>query len=209
MEPTNSGTEKSTADKFFEHFKKAQQEIEELSLQLSLGKAEAKDKFEEIKKEFSNMLNHWKTTDFYKNLATGKQELQTIFEELQVQLDLGKAEAKEAFEEQKKKIFESINKLEAEAKNNPAYARYSMEIKEEIEKFRLKVEILALKFKLKKFEINDAFKREMKEANENISSLRIKADEKLNKAKVKLNDFSDEVEIAYKHLKKAVQSFGK
>lgn len=34
-----------------------QQEIDELALQLSLGKADAKDKFEEIKSEFKSKLN--------------------------------------------------------------------------------------------------------------------------------------------------------
>src|SRR5688572_3055189 len=136
---TNSENRKSTADKFFAHFKKAQQEIEELALQLSLGKAEAKDKFEEIKKDLSEKVHHWKTSSIYKDLTSGKNTLTSADEDLLVQLELGKAEAKDAFEIQKKKILESLDKLEEGIKNNPEVEKYNSELREEIEKFRLKI----------------------------------------------------------------------
>lgn len=100
------------------HIEKAKQEMEELSLQFSLGKAEAADKFEELKKDFMSKVQEWKTVgEQMKNSGQEKSgELKTKLEELQVQLALGKAEAKELFNDQKKKIMKSISELESEIK---------------------------------------------------------------------------------------------
>lgn len=95
---------------------KAKQEIEELSVQFNLGKAEAADKFESVKKDFHSKVNEWKIIG-EQIKSTGKEKSQTLkskLEELQVQLALGKAEAKDLFHEQKKKIMKSISELEAE-----------------------------------------------------------------------------------------------
>ena len=97
---------------------KAKQEIEELSVQFSLGKAEAADKFESVKKDFLSKVNEWKIKgEQFKSSGEEKSHtLKAKLEELQVQLALGKAEAKELFHEQKKKIMQSISDLESEIK---------------------------------------------------------------------------------------------
>ena len=51
METNLSNSKLSLAEKLHNGLKKAQQEIEELTLQFALGKAEASDKFEDIKKD--------------------------------------------------------------------------------------------------------------------------------------------------------------
>jgi ribosomal protein L29 len=115
-EPTN--TFENLRTKITSRLENAKKEIEELSLQFNLGKAEASDKFESVKKDFHAKVNEWKLMgEQLKPVGKEKlQELKTKLEELQVQLALGKAEAKELFQEQKKKIMQSITDLESEIK---------------------------------------------------------------------------------------------
>jgi hypothetical protein len=80
--------------------------IEGLEVQLALGKAEAEDWLEEEKKKFSAFIENAKDA-VEKAETIGKEktdELITKADELQVQLALGKAETREAFETQKSKI---------------------------------------------------------------------------------------------------------
>lgn len=184
----------------------AQQEIEELALQFSLGKAEAADKFEEIKKDFNGKANEWKKV-FAEPKTFNKEKAATLkakFEALQVQLALGKAEAKDLFEEQRKKILNSIHEIEVEMKGNPGMNERLSEFKSEIEKFKLKMEILKLKFDLKKFDAEDKFKEAMTVAKIKINKLSDKAEEKWDERKKKYADAGQEIDLVFKHLKKAV-----
>jgi len=71
----------------------------------------------------------------------------------------------------------------------------------DIEKFKLKLEIIRLKFNLKKFEVKDAFKEGMSNARREIETgIR----NKLKDGSSKYSDFQDEMSLAYKHLKKAL-----
>lgn len=116
----NKGSSSSTFfEKISSGLKKAQIEIEELAVQYSLGKAEAVDKFEAIKKEVNTKSIEWKEK-YSKLEELGKEksiELKTKLETLQVQLALGKAEAKEIYAEQKKKILNSIRDIEEQLRN--------------------------------------------------------------------------------------------
>lgn len=54
-----ANTQTNQTSMFSEKLNKFQQEIEEFALQFSLGKAEAKDKFQEVRKEFKAQVNEW------------------------------------------------------------------------------------------------------------------------------------------------------
>jgi hypothetical protein len=190
-------------EKFFEQLKKAQQEIEELALQFSLGKAEAEDKFEEVKKDLSAAVRKWK--EKY-SLDEKSNHLKHMLEELELQLALGKAEAIDKFDEQKRNILIAVQELEREFKSNPQVTEYTEHLKNEIEKFKAKLELLQLKFQARKFNMQSNFKDEMNKVNANFRS---HIDQKFGKTKAKMSDFNDEIELAYKHLKKAINSFGK
>lgn len=206
MEAETKTTEKSMLEKIAGKLLKAQQELDELAVQFSLGKAEARDKFEEIKREFRTQvteLKHTLTTTVLKEMASVSK---AKFEELELQLALGKANTADAFEEQSKKILNSLHALENEIKGK---LKQSMEVdsfSQEIEAFKLKVEILRLKFILKKFEVKDTFKEKMNDASRVIDKLKTSAKEKMDSGKGKYDDFKDEVQLAYKHLRKALES---
>jgi len=71
----------------------AKSKVEELEVQLSLGKADAEDWLEEEKKKLSVSLGKAKdAVENAKNISNEKKEdLLTKYQELQVQLALGKA----------------------------------------------------------------------------------------------------------------------
>lgn len=185
---------------------KAQRELDELIVQLALGKAEAKDKFEEIKKEFRTHVGRLKQTLNASPLNEVKVKIKAKFEELELQLALGKANTAEIFEAQSKKILQSVRALENEIKEKLPQITEVNFFSHEIESFKLKVEILRLKFVLKKFEVKDVFKEKMNDARKTIDKLRVSAKEKLSSGKDKYDDFKDEVQLAYKHLRKALES---
>ena len=78
------------------------------------------------------------------------ENLKKMFEEAELQVALGKAEAYDAFEKQKKKILEEIRKLETEIKNNPRFKEIASNLREELEKFKSKLEDLVRQFQSKK-----------------------------------------------------------
>jgi len=188
--------------------KQTQQELEEMALQFSLGKAEAADKFEETKKEFKTKIHAWKGL-FQEQSEQGKQNVQKVIaslEEAQVQLSLGKAEAKEAFEKQKKNIIQSLDTLERAIKANPTMNEWMIEVKSESERLKLKLEILKLKYELKKFRITDDFKSAMKDVKNETEKVLDKVEEKWDDTKSRYTDFSDEMSHVYKHFNKAIKS---
>ena len=184
---------------------KAQQEIEELAVQFSLGKAEASDKFEEIKKEFSKKSFEWKLKISEIKNDEKYANLKAMLEELELQLALGKAEAIELFEEQRKAIVNAVNALQEEVKRNPEWKANMNEFDVETEKFKLKLEIMKLKFELKGFELNEDIKEGMLEARKKIDHIFKGVEDRWDASKNKYADFEDEILLAYKHLKKAVK----
>lgn len=197
----------SFAERISKILKATQQEVEELAVQFSLGKAEAALKFEEIKKEFNAKSNEWKNS-FVKTEEAGQDAFMKMkgkLEELQLQLSLGKAEGKELFEEQRKKIVHAIHDLQNEYRSNPEWNEKLSEFNEEVEKFKLKLEMLKMKFEDKSFQVKEGFQKEMLNAKIEIDQFLNKAEEKFEKAGKKYSNFSKEISSVYNHLKNAVK----
>ena len=127
---------KNAREKLFDNLKSVQADVEGLLLQFSLGKAEAKDKFEEVKSELKESIRRFK--EKY-SIDEKSKDLRSKLEELELQLALGKAEAGEIYEEQKKKILKAIRELEDEIKNHAKYKEYSESLKNETEKIQIKL----------------------------------------------------------------------
>jgi hypothetical protein len=197
-------TRKPLLQKLGESLLQAQQEIDDLAVQLSLGKAEAKGKFEEVKIEFIkkvNELKHLVKSSFDKSMPVA---LKLKLEELELQLKVGKADTKEAFDLQRAALVEATIALENEIRKVLEKIETSDYFHHEAEKFLLKLEILRLKFGIKKFEIKDTFRTRMAKAKKSIHSFADKA----TKIGTRKNHtgFKDEMVEAYKHLKSAVKN---
>jgi hypothetical protein len=201
---TTKETSKPILQTLGEGMLKAQQEIDELALQLSLGKIEAKEKFEEIKNEFIERLNWLK--QFLKSTLDKSVPiaLKLKLEELELQLKVGKAETREAFDLQRAALIEATIALENEIRKALEKLEVSGYFHHEAEKFLLKLEILRLKFGIKRFEIKDTFRTRMERAKKYIHQFANKA-KKTGNRKTHI-DFKEEIAEAYKHLKSAVKN---
>lgn len=176
------------------------QELGDLADQLSSGKVEANDKFEEIKNEFRARLSELKRI-IQADPQKAAVALVTKIIELETALLSGQVDAKEVFEAQKKNILAAMTSVEDEMIKHfgevPAFNNFL----HEVEKFKLKLEILRLKFVLKKFKIKDAFRSGMDEAVDTVRT----AASKVRRARERYRNFRDEVRLAYSHMRKAVK----
>jgi hypothetical protein len=204
MENEVKENSKPLLQKLGEGILKAQQEIDELALQLSLGKSEAKDKFEELKKEFTQNVNEVKNFIKSKVDKSLPASLQLRLDELELRLKVGKAETQETFEVQRSALVEATIALENEIREALEKIQVPNHFQHEVEKFLLKLEILRLKFGVKRFEIRDAFRARMSRAEKSIQRFIEKAG-KLG-SKRSSSDFKKEIAEAYKHLKSAVKN---
>ncbi|MCA6416705.1 MAG: hypothetical protein IM589_13415 [Cytophagales bacterium] len=191
-------------EKMAEGLLQAQQEIDELALQLSLGKSEAKEKLEEVKKEFIKGINTLK-----KSLQSALDQpiplaLKMKFEAVELQLQVGKVQSKESFDSQIKLLIVATIALEEEIRS----LLHKMEVKgyfgHEIEKFLLKLEILRLKFGIKKFEIKEGFRSEMATVRKSIESFRKNAKKLKALPAEAYDDIKTEISSNYKSLKNAI-----
>src|SRR5688572_17762467 len=182
----------------------AQREIDELALQLALGKAEARDKFEEIKQEFRKQVSEQKNLLAKASENFISPEVRAKIEALEVQLALGEADTKDIFEGQKKKITKALTSVEDAIHEQWKKIQAPEFFSHEVEKFKLKLEILRLRFGLTKFEVREDYRTRMLNARKQIEKMVSIPVDKVNKGKTKYNDFKDEVSLAYKHIRRAV-----
>ena len=97
-----------------------------------------------MKDLFQTQLN-LKVHDISLKMNKGSDKLDDVkgkFEELQLQLALGKADTEDAIKEQKAKIKKAIQDLEYTLKHNKVVNEYIPVLQQELEKFKIKSEIL-------------------------------------------------------------------
>lgn len=184
--------------------KKAALELEEFQLQLALGKADTKDVYEKVKKDFNGYVHDARLYfESAKDLAKERAiQLKAIFETLQVQLALGKADTKEIFEEQMKKISATLNELEILIRKNETADEYYTKLQVEIEKFKIKLEILKLRYKLNKMDAANEFEIKKTEFLKKLSDIKARLDKKEEEVENKWEHFKEEITEAYTNLKK-------
>lgn len=186
-------------DKVIGALRKTAVELEEFQVKAALGKAEAQDKYEEVKKKF-NLFIH--DSEFkIKGIRDKIEELHTKFDELRVQLALGKAETKEIFSKQKKQLLSLLHDIEVKIKTNETLNRMYALTLIEIEQFKIQLEILEQKFSKDKSEAKDSFEKGKLDFNSFIDRLKGKYAKK--KKETKLEHFQNEIHEAFDHFKKA------
>lgn len=186
-------------DKIIGALRKSAIELEAFQVKAALGKVEAQDKYEEVKKKF-NLFIH--DSEFkIKEIKEKIEELNTKFDELRVQLALGKAETKEIFKKQKKQILSTLHEIEVKIKTNETLNRMYALTLIEIEQFKIQLEILEQKFKKDKKEGKVAFEKGKQEFNSFIDRFKGKYAKK--KEETKLEHFQNEISEAFSHFKKA------
>jgi hypothetical protein len=181
----------------------ARQELDELTVQLALGKAEARDKFDEIKRDFLKRIHEL-------NQALGvdgnTNEVNRKISALEKHLRVDEANAKGTWDNRFKNIFASLEEVKSAVANRIKTVQSNTDFEHEVEMFKLKLEILRLKFGLKKFEAKEGFHAGMEAARKAIESVAGKVGVGIKGGHRKLSDFHDEAQIAYKHFRKALHA---
>lgn len=194
-------------EKVIAGMKKATVELEEFRVQAALGKAEARDVYEDVKRKLNKFVHeHKQDLGDAEIIARDKAvKLKTLLETLQVQLALGKAESKQVFEVQRKKIEKALNDLETFLKNNKIANEYYTRLLMEAGKFRIKLDILKLRYELNKLEARIEFKSKQKEYSKKIEDIKKTLVKREKEAELKMQQFKDEISGAYIHLKRVFE----
>jgi len=171
----------------------AHQEIDELAIQLALGKAEARDQYELIRKEFRSRIQELKQT-----LKPLDAKSDKLIVDLEVLLTTTLPVGSKALEEQVTSLLAALKVIGSRVTSSDYFHH-------EVEKFKLKLIILQLFITVKKFEIKDSFRDAMSVARSKVADITGKMKTKVNEGKATYNDFSDEIQLAYKHMRKAVE----
>lgn len=192
-------------DKFIQGLRNAQVELEAFRVQLALGTYEAKDKFEEVKSslhEFSV-----ETEDYlYKAGVLSEDKKVNVakaFETLRLQLALGKAEAKDAFYEQKEKIEKQMSELEDLIAQDDRVSEAKERLMAEFEKAKIKMELLQLQYSLGKMEAKDALEKRNFNLLDKIDEIENVLKSKSDEYNSKFKNVQSELKAAYGHFKKA------
>jgi len=178
--------------------RKAATELEELQVQAALGKAEAKDLFEDVKKNLHSNLQQLKIRIRQKKSSESLLPIVNAIEHLQVQLALGEAETREKFEEQRKILEAALNKLEASLK--PPLGSQIIIWHLKIEKFKAKLKLLSLTYNLKKIELQFNLEQRKKNVERTLENMKERLEHKKMTVKNNWSDFKTEVKDAYGNL---------
>ena len=198
----NAVENKTFVDKIIDGLKSAVNEIEDLQVQRALGLAEGRDLFDQIKKKLHTHLADMKQS--VSSMLNGENNLKLIneIEFLQVQLNLGLAETKDVFQFQRKRILVALRKLEQSIKdkvnNHEQYAHLHFEI----EKFKIKMDLIELQFHLKKITLQYNFEQRKRVFIERLKAIKIRLQEK--KSEKGLAKFHEDVAEAFADLKQAI-----
>lgn len=198
-------TDKSIADTIINGLKKAAVELEEFRVQAALGKAEAHDAFDAAKKNLRHFMHDagHRFSSTQKTVTHVATQLTAAIDELQVQLALGKADTRDLFEAQRKNITQALHTLENFLENNTFTAEYQESINREIQKFRIKLEILKLRYDLDKIAVHEEFEIRKKDFSLKLEELGKNLRAKEKSAEKTWKHFKEDISEAYGDMKKA------
>ncbi len=185
-----------------------------IEAQLELSKEQAIEELEVRKKRLNETLEDFKSEIVKaKGLADEKKtEIQARFDELQVQLALGKAEARGSFEARKEKIQRSIARLEATVDReldaagqaiNESLRKAANEFIVAATRLEAEMEFLAIQFKVKKEGARDRFEHEKRTLIEQIQRYKQQIQEKRQMAKDKAATFEKELSAGMSQIREA------
>ncbi len=163
---------KEVAARVAEELEKTAAEVDLLQVQTKLGKAEVMDTFEDLKKQLYRAVQEAEMALQRSGQAADIRAVLNALELLRVQLTLGIAESREVFETQQEKIHASLAQVLATVKKEKTLGAFSDKLNFEIEKFKVKLDLLDLHFKLDRISLQQAFDEKRKVLEEKIKMVR-------------------------------------
>ncbi|MCZ4409976.1 hypothetical protein O3Q51_14235 [Cryomorphaceae bacterium 1068] len=180
---------------------------DELRVQLHLGSKELSNKFEEQKKEILNWSKETRTS-LETEASIASVEMRTKLEELEVQAALGKAETKEAIQEQRKKLTSLIRganeasiKLMGDSKKNVRELAGKADSK--FDEWHTRFDLLRLQMTLGASDASDEWIEKKEDLNKSIRNLESKLGEMSQETEEGWSNFKGEISEAWTHVKKA------
>lgn len=204
MKTTGSSSEKRFLVSVAENLLTAQQEIDDLMLQLALGKAEAKDKFEELKKDFKASMASLKLQVISFTDAGLNNKTQDAIEQLENALEKPVANSLIEFEAQRTKLLALVEIIQNEVEEWLTSKQLSHEFINEFEKFKLKLEILNLKFALKRFEVKESVQDFFKDSAKALRRIVDSAEDSIVEGEDVWIKAKETIHDTYKSLKKVL-----
>jgi len=182
---------------------KAEMELDELRVKIALGKMNGADLFEEMKKDLHTVFHQLSS----EVKSEGKEVADSIIskiENLQLQLALGKADALDEYEEQKSKINHSIDDLEQNVRDARSRLSYDSRIKiqNELEKFKLKMEVLQIRYELGRLDLKDNVETKKQKFKKEFDQL---LETMKDESSDKLEEYGKNLREAYDTLRKSLQ----
>jgi hypothetical protein len=204
---------KHIEEQFKQMFDTWKTSLEEMRVQFSLGKMDAGEAFEKQKGQLRNMIETLKTnadkaTDIAEENVT---KLKAKLEELNLQLNLGKAETADVFEAQRKKIDLALQEVFAAGKlaYHGNYG-YMMELFENNSKaIKTGLEIAQLQFKLAQMEAKDGAEAAKKEIQEKLTELQSAAEKAKDLTKENLEQWGKQMKEGMEKMNDWMSSFVK
>lgn len=187
------GKEKLTQMKVF---------LEELEVQMALGKSEAKEAFERERKNFMQFITDQKEQfkKSGKEAESRRKDLFRKFEALEMELDKEPATSQKKFDMMRKDTLHAIYELELAIKE--AYGEVGLKMQAKLDAFKARLDAYRIKLALGEYE-------DLAEMESKKEDLRVAVDAILDKlrkeesASEKIDHFADEINASVEHLKKA------
>lgn len=193
-------------------FEFLQQEVEAWFELFSKSRENTQKHFDEQKEHFGKYVKDFSERLKEKNIVSEAQleKLQQQWEHLQVQMALGKAEGRDAYEERRKRMktnFERFKKdfAELESQMERSTEKYNEEFKKEFTHLKAKFEAFQVQAALGRAELSQEAEKKRQEATEKLHEFRKKVKEKQVENEEKVTAFNKEMETSWEHIKKAFQ----
>ena len=176
--------------------------LDELDVQLALGKAEAKETFNRERKNFLNFLSEQKAQvkKTVEASAVHRQELNGRFEALELLLNLETAADKPKFDQQKKDTLHAIYQLEHTMKEMGGSANSLLQAR--LDGFKATLDAYRISLALAEFEDLENLDNRRNDLKSAVAAIREKLKKEEN-AGEKIDRFASEAGEAFDHMKKA------
>ena len=176
--------------------------LDELQLQLTLGKLEAREAFERESKNFRQFIRDYKEQFKKENeeLATHRSNLSEKLEALEKLLGKESATSKKKFDLDKKEILHAIHELESVIEDT--YGEVSQLIQNKLDSFKGRLDAYRVQLALGEYEIAEELENKKTALRSTVNEIaeRLKKEES---ASEKIDHFTEEVNKSMDHLKKA------
>lgn len=190
---------------------KLSEELEDLRQQVEADTEEqAAEKLESHKTSFMSFIDSSK--EKLDGILSGDASLKArqALDELRVQLALGKAESKEALDEQKNKLDQALSAAESHYSSlkdgaDEEFGKWTAEFGDWKEKLQTRMDITRLQYSLGKAEAKEEMEKKRKDLSQRLNSMKATLDELEDKGEDKVEEFSKELSESFSHFKKAVK----